>query len=123
MKIIYIAGPYIGDGTRESVEKNIREAEKYQLALANKKIGFFCSHNHTEHFTTGKGCTSSEDFFYELDFYFLKNIADAVLALPGWEKSNGAKKEVEWAIGNDIPVFYPEHPEDIEKIIIWYNEF
>jgi len=41
MKIVFIAGPYTGDGTFESIERNIREAEKYQIALANKEIGFF----------------------------------------------------------------------------------
>ena len=36
MKIVFIAGPYTGDGTFEAIERNIREAEKYQIALANE---------------------------------------------------------------------------------------
>ena len=31
MKIVFIAGPYSGDGTFEAIERNIREAEKYQI--------------------------------------------------------------------------------------------
>ena len=30
---------HIGDGTFESIERNIREAEKYQIALANREVG------------------------------------------------------------------------------------
>jgi len=51
MKIIFIAGPYFGDGNSNKIEENIRIAEKYQIALTNNKIGFFCPHNHTEHFS------------------------------------------------------------------------
>ena len=46
MKIIFIAGPYFEDGNSSNIEENIREAEKYQIALANQGIGFFCAHNH-----------------------------------------------------------------------------
>lgn len=116
MKIVYIAGPYFGDGKKETIEKNIREAEKYQVALANKRIGFFCSHNHTEHFQ--EKANAPEDFYYELDSHFLENIADAVIAIPGWENSNGAKKEVEWAEKNNIPVFYPKSPKNLKEIKI-----
>ena len=57
MEIVFIAGPYTGDGTFESIERNIRAAEKFQIALANREVGFFCAHNHTEHFSSGKGAT------------------------------------------------------------------
>ena len=64
MKIVFVAGPYTGDGKVETIERNIREAEKYQIALAEKQIGFFCAHNHTEHFSTKKGVCAPEDFYY-----------------------------------------------------------
>lgn len=122
MKIIFIAGPYTGDGTFESIERNIREAEKYQIALANKEIGFFCAHNHTEHFSSKKGATAPEDFYYELDLQFLKRLADAVLAMPGWEQSWGAKREIEWAQKNNLPIFFPKSPDDIQDIVEWNKE-
>lgn len=117
MKIIFIAGPYFGDGTREAIERNIREAEKYQIALANKQIGFFCAHNHTEHFQVK--AASPEEFYYKLDLELLSRSADAVLAVPGWEKSTGAKREVEWAKENSLPVFYPKDPSGIGDIVEW----
>lgn len=119
MKIVFIAGPYTGDGSYEQIEKNIREAEKYQIALANKEIGFFCPHNHTEHFGSKKGVTVPEQFFYDLDFQFLMRIADASLAIPGWEKSWGTKREVAWAKEHGMKIFYPKDPTDIEEIVTW----
>jgi len=122
MKIIFISGPYTGDGTVESIERNIREAEKYQIALANMEIGFFCPHNHTEHFSTKKGATASEQFYYNLDFQFLMRAADAVLAMPNWEESSGARQEIEWAKKNGIKIFYPKDPLDIDNIVKWVKE-
>lgn len=121
MKIVFIAGPYKGDGTFEAIERNIREAEKYQIALANRGVGFFCAQNHTEHFGSRKGATAPEDFYYELDLQFLKRVADAVLAIPGWESSFGAKREVEWAKEKGMKIFYPKDPADIEEIVQWAN--
>ncbi len=117
MKIVFIAGPYFGDGTREVIQKNIREAEKYQIELANRKIGFFCAHNHTEHFEVK--ATAEEQFYYDLDFQFLTKAADAVLAIPGWEKSNGAKREVAWAREHNLPIFYPKSPRDLDELEHW----
>ena len=122
MKIIFIAGPYTGDGSYESIEKNIREAEKYQIALANNQIGFFCPHNHTEHFSSKKGAQAPEQFYYDLDFHYLTYVADAVLALPNWEKSWGAKKEIEWAKKKGMKIFYPKDLSDIKDIVEWVNK-
>jgi len=118
MRVVFIAGPYIGDGNYEVIERNIREAEKYQIALANHQVGFFCSHCHTEHFSCGKA-TATEDFYFNLGMQFLGRIADAVLAVPGWEKSNGARYEIEWAKKKGLPVFYPKDPGDIREIVEW----
>jgi predicted methyltransferase MtxX (methanogen marker protein 4) len=57
LKIVVIAGPYIGDGRLETIERNIREAELYAVALANRGIGFFCPHLHTHHLEARRaGC-------------------------------------------------------------------
>jgi len=96
----------------------VAEAEKYQIALINAGIGCFCAHTHTAYHYE-KGSTALESFYYELDIIFLQRIADAVLAMPGWEDSRGAKKEVEWAKENNLPIFYPNSPEDINDIIEW----
>ncbi len=124
MKIIFIAGPLTTGWDRKNREylaNNIREAEKYQIALINAGIGCFCAHAHTS-FHHEKGSTAPEEFYYEMDLEFLKRTADAVLAVPGWENSKGAKREVEWAIANGLPVFYPKSPDDIDNIVKWATE-
>ena len=120
MKIVFIAGPYFGDGDYKKIEENIRNAEKYQIQLANRGIGFFCPHNHTEHFE--KKAKAEEKFYRELDMLILSKVADAVLAIPGWEKSNGARAEIKWATVNNLKIFYPKSPEDLSDIISWSRE-
>jgi len=120
MKIIFIAGPYFSDGNPEKIEENIHNAEKYQIALANKGIGFFCSHNHTRNFE--RKADAPEEFYKELDLEILKKAVDAVLAIPGWENSDGARKEVAWAKENNMKIFYPQSVDDLEEIINWVKE-
>ncbi len=119
MKIVFIAGAYTGDGTQESINGNIQEARKYAIALSNAEVGFFCAHTHTAHFSCEGGSQAPESFYYELDLQFLKRAADAVLALPGWEKSWGAKREVDWALANSLTVFFPKSPDDLGDVIRW----
>lgn len=124
MKIVYVAGQLTTGWDwqdRVFIANRISEAEKYQISLINAGIGSFCPHAHTS-FHYEKGSTAGEDFYYELDMEFLKRASDAVLAMPGWENSTGAKKEVQWAIDNNLPVFYPNSPDDIGEIIAWLQE-
>lgn len=120
MKIVFIAGPLTtgGDGSRECIANNLKNAERYSVALANAGIGYFCSHSHTC-FHNEKGSVAKEKYYYDLGLQFLKRMADAVLAMPGWEKSFGAKREVSWAKKNKMPVFFPKNPNNIEDIIEW----
>jgi nucleoside 2-deoxyribosyltransferase len=120
MKLVFIAGPlttgWDGKGT-EIIENNIRKAEVFQVALCNLGIGVFCPHSHTSLHHT-KGSVASETFYYDLDLEFLSR-CDALLALPDWQQSRGARKEVEWAIANQKPVFYPSSVDDLNEIVVW----
>lgn len=117
MKIIFIAGPYFGNGDRSMIHDNIRHAEKYQIALANAGLGFFCPHNHTEHFEAK--ASADENFYRQLDMIFLRKTADAVLAIPGWETSSGSRAEIEYAKKIGLPVFFPESPDDLYEVMAW----
>ena len=117
MKIVFIAGPYFGNGDKSKIQENIRNAERFQIALANAGIGFFCPHNNTEHFELK--AVASEDFYRLLDMEFLARNDDAVMAIPGWETSSGAKAEIEFAKSRGLPIFYPQSPDDLGKIIEW----
>ncbi len=113
-KIVMIVGPYIG-GTYEEIEANIREAEKYQVALANAGIGVFCPHNHTEHFE--EKANAMEEYYKELDLEILKRAVDVILALPKWKESKGTLAEMAVIKEIGLPVFYPKSPDDIDDII------
>ena len=117
MKIIFIAGPYFSDGDPKKIEKNIRDAEKYQIALANHGIRFFFAHNHTEHFE--QKANASEKFYKGMDMLILQRVADAMIAIPGWENSSGAKNEVSWAKENSLKIFFPKSIDDLDKVIMW----
>ncbi len=119
LKIVFIAGPYIGDGSVEAIEANIRDAEQYAVALANAGIGFFCPHLHTEHF--GTKATAGEPFYHRLDYQFLLR-SDAALFTPSWQSSSGARREHDWAIWKSLPVFYPKSPRDYDAILAWNNK-
>lgn len=124
MKIVFISGPLTTgwDGkNREFILNNVQKAEAYQIALANQGVGAFCAHTHSS-FHHEKGGTASENYYYELDMEFLKRSADAVLAMQGWERSKGAKAEVEWAKENGLPVFYPISHMNIQDIVGWARE-
>jgi len=81
----------------------------------------FCAHTHTS-FHHEKGSKAPDQFYYDLDLTFLRRVADAVLAMPGWEKSRGAKNEVGWAKVNNLPIFYPQSPDDLSGVVNWANK-
>src|SRR3989344_4174602 len=124
MKIVFIAGTLTSGAPTEQpmrgeyIAGNVLKAEAYQIALANAGIGSFCTHTHTLNHHK-KGIRAPEEYYYKLDMEFLKRAADAVLAMPDWDKSKGAKDEVAWAVQNKLPVFYPKFPEDIDDIVNW----
>jgi len=120
MKIVFIAGPYFGDGRPEAIQANIARAETYQVALANLGIGFFCPHNHTHRFEIK--AKQGEGFYRTLDMTFIERTANAILAIPGWETSNGARAEIEFAKRKGLPIFYPKSPDDLSEVIAWANE-
>lgn len=125
MKIVYISGPVVGNATqtniKATVEKNINEAKKYAETLANTGIGFCCPHVHNVELKN-KSVTDIQRYYYDLDSEFLIRVADALIAIPGWETSNGAKYEIEIAKTLQLPIFYPKSPDDLNEVINWFNE-
>lgn len=120
MKIVFIAGPYYGGGDLRSIDKNIREAESFAIALANRGVGFFGPHLHTARFELRT--IAPEDYYKELDMQMLQRACDALVAIPGWEKSQGARIEIEWAEKNGRKIFYPKSIDDLEVIVKWAKD-
>lgn len=100
-KLIYIAGPFRGkDGW--IVNCNIHEAEKAAAIIVEDGRAFpVVPHSGGAHFDR---CGTDE---YWLDGTLeLMRRCDAVLALPSWQSSTGAKGEIAEAEQMGLPVFY-----------------
>jgi len=117
MKIVFIAGPYYGGGKLKNIDKNIREAESFAIALANRNVGFFGPHLHTARFELRT--TAPEKYYKTLDMQILRRACDAVVAISGWKNSKGARAEVKWAKANHKKVFYPKSIADFDEIAVW----
>ena len=92
-KIIFIAGPFRGDGKRETKEKNIEIARKFVKLFIDNKILFYSPHLNIDQ----EALTLGEDagkLSWELNAEFLRR-CDALAVLPGWETSSGTKTEIE----------------------------
>ena len=118
MKVVYISGPFVGDGTKKSIEQNIQRAKEYATVLANKKIGIFCPHLYNLDLDE-KDLTKRQRYFYDLDGELLVR-SDAVVVLPDWEKSFGARHEIKIAEELKLPIFYPKSVSDLDEVEKWY---
>jgi len=118
MKIVYIAGPYMGK-THDSysyheIERNIGAAREAAAALVREGYGFFCPHLNSAHFEVITPEVEA-DFWRDMDLCLLK-AADAVLMLPRWESSRGAGAERIAGLDALLPIYYsiPELCADLE---------
>jgi len=102
MKAIFIAGAYHAASYME-IERRIRLAERYAVALWKAGYGAFCPHLNTAHFEA-KAPSVPESSYKEFDMRMLR-CCEAVLALPNWRSSRGAREEVDEAGQLGIPVY------------------
>lgn len=114
MKMAFIAGPFYGNGDDEVIAQNIKIAEDAAIELANRRVEFFCPHTHTG--SLAKRCLVGESFFRALCRSILIRVADCLVVLPGWEDSEGTKKEIKLAHELQIPIFYLKSANDSETL-------
>jgi hypothetical protein len=102
MKVVFLSGPYFGDSQPATIEANIQEARQWALAMARKRVGFFCPHLNSAHFGSEPG-VPDEAWFLEMCLSVLLG-CDALLAMPRWRESKGARVEMkrpsEWVCGS-----------------------
>jgi len=103
MKMLFIAGPYFGDGKFETIEANIQRAKQAAIEIANAGVPFFCPHMHTAHFQID--ARAPEPFYRRLALHILGTACKAVYLLPGWENSKGTQDEIALAKALHLPVF------------------
>ena len=103
--IIYISGKYSG-----SIAENIKEARKVAIEVWESGHVALCPHLNTAHFE--EDCKLEYDDYIKGDLILLER-CDAILMLEGWEESQGAQIELQYAEKLGLPVYYyPDIPKE-----------
>jgi hypothetical protein len=111
MKAIYIAGPFRGK-TPWDVENNIRNAEAFGLHVA--RLNAIPRIPHTMYrFFDG---SLPDEFWLEAAMSLLRT-CDAILLIPGWQRSSGSKAERAEAEGLGKKVLY-----SVAEVEEWLEE-
>ncbi len=110
-KLVYIAGRYTGV-TPDAVNLNCRAAE-FMGRLARER-GWYpvIPHMNTEAWDSEHKDTDA-DWYYENTLELLRR-CDAVLMVPGWQESTGARGEHDEALRRGMPVWYDAY--DLERV-------
>jgi len=103
---IYIAGPYNADSAVE-VLANIRAGIRAAARLLTRGYVPFCPFLDFSLFLTDEagGITDGQIKTYSLEWL---RVCDAVLLLPGWERSTGTAREMDEARNLGLPIYYSE---------------
>lgn len=108
MKVVYIAGPFRGPNSWE-IEQNIRRAEALALEVWRLGAAVLCPHTNTRFFQGA----ADDAIWLDGDLELLSR-CDAVMLAPDWQRSSGARAEVDFAITKTIPTF-----ETLDALKLW----
>jgi hypothetical protein len=111
MVVVFIAGPYRAP-SEWAVLENIRKAELLALQAWRAGAACICPHKNTAFF----GGAGPDELWLTGALEMVRR-SDAVLCVTGWERSAGARGEVNLARSSGIPVF-----ESFEEFERWLNE-
>ena len=106
--LLYICGPYTGRDSQETND-NISRAREYAIAAVRNGWFPFTPHLNTAGFEIDCPEISHQEWL-DGDIAILRLLPRAraaVLLLPGWEQSKGARLERDWAIHLNLEVFDP----------------
>lgn len=100
MRVVYVAGPFRGPNSWE-IEQNIRRAETLALEVWRLGAAAVCPHTNTRFYQGA----ADDSVWLDGDLEILSR-CDAILMTSDWRRSSGASAEHEFAVCQDIPVFY-----------------
>lgn len=113
MKVIYVAGPFRAP-TAWEIEQNIRRAEEVGLEVIRLGAFVIIPHANTRYFHG----SAPDQFFLDGTMELLRR-CDAVVLIPGWERSEGSKGEKAEAERLGRPVFDLAKPEGRALFRAW----
>ncbi|MFA6274291.1 MAG: DUF4406 domain-containing protein [Candidatus Paceibacterota bacterium] len=117
MKIIFIAGPFRGDGSTETKEKNVGIAKKFVHLFIENQIPYYSPHLNIDQEAIYLDENAGK-LAWQLNAEILKR-CDALAVLPGWENSGGTREEIENTTKLSLPIFYLDQENSIQEIINW----
>lgn len=101
MRVVYVAGPLIA-ADHYAIRLNIDRAAAVGIEIARHGVSPVIPHTNTGAWFIG---TCTHEFWYAATLELLRR-CDAVITVPGWEASVGAKGEVDEAKRLGLPVFH-----------------
>jgi len=113
-KLLYVAGPLRSDKGDDGMFRNTLAARAVMLELMRMRFSVICPH--TNSFLCGGALLDDYDWL-DADREMIAR-CDGVVFIAGWQQSEGARCEREFAEMNGIPCFdwtSPAHREFLEK--------
>lgn len=98
MKVAYVSGPYRAD-TPAQILRNIGAAATVAKQLWNEGYAVICPHKNTALFDGD----APDEVWLKGDLEFVKR-SDMVVAMTGWENSEGAIAELKYAIEHNVSI-------------------
>ena len=106
--VYYISGPYRDKRGEWYVGQNIQNARAAAIEIWKLGGVALCPHMNT----AGLGGLLPDDTWLQGDLELIRR-CDAVWMIDGWQKSEGAKIEMEFALELGVPVLY--NLEDVKE--------
>ena len=103
---VYVAGPYSA-GNVMDVLRNIGRGQKACARIFSLGFAPFCPWHDKTYVYDNPEAEFTVEQFYKFSIAWLE-VCDAVLVLPGWERSKGTLAEIDAAERLGIPVYYNE---------------
>ncbi|KKN42487.1 hypothetical protein LCGC14_0712970 [marine sediment metagenome] len=110
MPVVYIAGPFRGPSSW-AIEQNIRRAETLALKVWKMGAAVICPHANTRFFQ-GEG---EDDIWLQGDLEMIRRV-NAILMTNDWQRSSGARDELEFANELQIPAFFESYDDELDGL-------
>lgn len=117
MKLVFLAGPFRGDGSREAKLQNIDATQVHTKQLIKNQISFYSPHLNLDVAVMNLGGDGSEHAEYAINTQriFLER-CDILAVLPGWQESSGTKDEIDYAESVGMPIVFLEEADAINQL-------